>query len=179
LIFHAGTASDRLLGPYFLPPRLTGAVQLDFLQNFLPEMFQDANLQTGIRLKSLHDNVPPHLLLTFRQFLNSLYPEQRIGRDGQTTWPTRSPDLNPLYSYLRGHLQPTVRATEVSDVQYWQQQTQTGCNMIRLTPEIFQPVIQSLFGHATKTLRLSSRLTLNIFFNRQAALAWKTMLQKA
>ena len=85
LIFHAGTASDRLLGPYFLPPRVTGAVQFDFLQNFLPEMLQDANLQTGIHLKILHDSAPSHLLLTFRQFLNSLYPEQRMGRDGQTT----------------------------------------------------------------------------------------------
>jgi hypothetical protein len=134
-------------------------------------MLQDANLQTGIQLKIVHDRATPHLLLTFRQFSNSFYPEKRMGREGQAAWPARSPDLNPLYSYLRGHLHSTVRTTEVSDVQYWQQQTQAGCNMIRSTPEIFQTVIQSLFGHATKILRLSSRLTLKIFFNLQATLA--------
>ena len=87
-------------------------------------------------------------------------------RDGQTVWPARSPELHFLYSYLRGHLRCTFGVTEVSEVQYWQQRTQTGCNMIRLTPEIFQPVTQSLLSHATKVLRLSSRLTLNIFLNR-------------
>jgi hypothetical protein len=172
LILHAGTASERLLGHYFIPPRLTG-LYLDFLRNFLPEMLQDANLQTGIHLKIVHYSAPPHLLLTFRQFLNRVYPEQRMGRDGQRELPARSPDLNPLYSYLRGHLHSTVCATEVSDVEYWQQRTQTGRNMILSTPEIFQPVMQSLFRHATKVLRLNSRLTVNIYFNRQAALAWK------
>ena len=155
LIFHAGTASDRLLGPYFLPPRMTRSVNRDFLQSFLPEILQDANLQTGIHLKNVHDCAPPHLLLNLRQFLNSVYPEQRMRRDGQRAWPARSPDLNRLYSYLRGHLQCTFCATEVSEVQYWQQRTQTGCNMIRSTPRIFQPVTQSLLRHATKVLRLS------------------------
>ena len=35
------------------------------------------------------------LLLTFQQFLNTVYPEQRMGRDGQTIWPARSTDLIP------------------------------------------------------------------------------------
>jgi len=38
LIFHAGIAGDRLLGTYFLPSRLTGAVYHDYLRNVLPEL---------------------------------------------------------------------------------------------------------------------------------------------
>jgi hypothetical protein len=36
LSFHAGIARDRLLGPYFLPQCLTGAVHHDWLRNVLP-----------------------------------------------------------------------------------------------------------------------------------------------
>jgi len=72
LIFHASTASDRLLGPYFFPPRLTGAVYLDFIRNFLPEMLQDANQQTEIHLKIVHDCDLSHL------FLNPFQPNDAI-----------------------------------------------------------------------------------------------------
>jgi hypothetical protein len=41
---HAGTAADTLLGPYFLPPRLTGAVDQSFHQNLLPELLQYVDL---------------------------------------------------------------------------------------------------------------------------------------
>jgi hypothetical protein len=33
-----------------------------------------------------------------------MYPGQCIRRDGQTTWPARLPNLNPMDSYLLGHL---------------------------------------------------------------------------
>lgn len=54
--------------------------------------------------------------LAVREFFNNLFPEQRIGRGGPTAWPLRSPDLNTLDFYLRGHLKSTVCATEVSAV---------------------------------------------------------------
>jgi hypothetical protein len=57
LSFHANNADDRFLGPYFLSPRLTADVYHDFLQNFLPELLQDVDLQTGINLWFMHDNI--------------------------------------------------------------------------------------------------------------------------
>jgi hypothetical protein len=54
---------DRLLGPYFLSPRLTGAIYNDFLRKVLPEPLQDMDMQTRIQLWFMHDNVPPHFLL--------------------------------------------------------------------------------------------------------------------
>jgi len=46
LKFHAGPAGNKLLGLYFLPPRLNGAVCHDFLRNFLRELLQDVDLHT-------------------------------------------------------------------------------------------------------------------------------------
>jgi len=43
LIVHAGTAADRLLGPYFLPPRLSGTVDHNFHRNVLPELLQEVD----------------------------------------------------------------------------------------------------------------------------------------
>ena len=48
--FLEGIARDKLLGLHFLPPRLNGAVYHDFLRNFLTELLQDVDLQTGMHL---------------------------------------------------------------------------------------------------------------------------------
>ena len=39
----AGTAADRRLGPYFLPPRLTGPFDHHSHRNVLPELLQDVD----------------------------------------------------------------------------------------------------------------------------------------
>ena len=71
LSFHAGTAGDRLVGPYCLPPHLTGALYHDFLRNFLPELLLHVDLQTRIHLRFMQDGSPPH-------FLPAVLLEQRI-----------------------------------------------------------------------------------------------------
>ena len=68
----AGIPADRLLGPYFLPLCLTGAVYRDFLRKVLPELLQDMDPQTGILLWFVH---LPHFLTAVREFLNSMLPE--------------------------------------------------------------------------------------------------------
>jgi hypothetical protein len=73
LHFHAGIAGDRLLGPYFLPPHLTGALYHNFLRNVLPELLQDVGLQTRIHLWFMHDGAPAHFLLGVQEFLNNLF----------------------------------------------------------------------------------------------------------
>jgi hypothetical protein len=99
MIFHTGIAGDRLLGPYFLPPHLTVAVDHDFLRNVLQELLQDVDLQTGIYLWFMNDGAA-RFLLAFRQFLNKLFPEQWTGRGGPTARPAPCPDVNPLHFYL-------------------------------------------------------------------------------
>ena len=70
---YAGTAADRLLEPYFFPPRLTGAVEHNSHRNALPELPPDVDLQTVIYLWSMHDSATPHFVLPVRQFLNSVF----------------------------------------------------------------------------------------------------------
>jgi hypothetical protein len=94
--YHAGIAGDRLLEPYFLPPRLTGAVYHDFVQNAFPELLQDVELHIRIYLWFKHKGAPPHFLLVFRAFLNKVFTGQWLGRGGSTAWPVHCSDLNPL-----------------------------------------------------------------------------------
>jgi hypothetical protein len=163
--FHGGIARDRLLGPHFLPPCLTGAVYDGFLRNVLPELLQDVDLQTGIHIWSMPDGIPPNFLLAVREFLNKVFPGQwgaglggwgwglgGGGGDGPTAWPACSPDLNSLHFYLWRHLKSTVSATKISDVQDLQRRTHNVFEVIRTTPGIFQRVRQLAFRRATSSV---------------------------
>lgn len=66
LSFQVGNAVDRLLGPYFLPPCLTGVVYNDILQNIVPDLLQDEDPQIRIHLWIMYDTVP-HFFLQFRR----------------------------------------------------------------------------------------------------------------
>jgi hypothetical protein len=82
LSFHAGTAGDRLVGPYCLPTRLTGALCHDFLRNFLPELMQDVDLQIRMCLWFMPVGAAPHFLLEFQEFLNSVFLAQWMEQSG-------------------------------------------------------------------------------------------------
>jgi hypothetical protein len=124
LSLHAGIAEDRLLGPYYLPPHLTGAVYHDFLLNFLPGAVARRGSADGINLWSMHGGAPAHFLLAFREFLNNVFPQQWIEQGKPAARPACSPNLNPLHFYFLRNLMSTLCAAEVSDVQDLQQQIQ-------------------------------------------------------
>jgi hypothetical protein len=63
-------------------------------------------------------------------------------------WPARSPDLNPLDSYLCCHLKSIVYTTAVNGVTQLQQRVEDGCELIRNTPVISERVRQSLMRRA-------------------------------
>jgi hypothetical protein len=85
LSFHGSNAGDRLLGPYFLPPCLTGAVYHNFLQNFSPVLLQDVDLWARIHSRFIHDCAAPHFLLEVQEFWKSMFPQQWKGCSGPTT----------------------------------------------------------------------------------------------
>jgi len=78
LNFHAGTASDRFLGPYFLMPCLTGTVYRDFLRNVFPGLSQELDMQSRINLWVMHDGTLSHFLLAVRDFLKKSVPKPCI-----------------------------------------------------------------------------------------------------
>jgi len=48
--------------------------------------------------------------------LDATFPNRRIGRDGPTPWPPRSPDITPLDFFLWEYVKDKVFSTPVPDI---------------------------------------------------------------
>lgn len=138
----AGIAAFKICGSYILPPNLTGYL-VYFLQNGLPQLFQDIKLQTGIHVWFMHDGFLPHFLLAVLEFLNSVFYRILAEWGGPTPWPGCSPDLISLH-FICGDLQSLLFMLQKSV----QQRIQNGFEMICTTRGIVQQVRQSLVRHA-------------------------------
>ncbi|GBP58036.1 hypothetical protein EVAR_39752_1 [Eumeta japonica] len=64
-----------------------------------------------------NDGCPAHWRLIVMEYLNNVFPNSWIGRDGPIPWPPRSPDLTPLDFYVWGRAKELVYATEVQNVE--------------------------------------------------------------
>ncbi|KAL6417686.1 hypothetical protein ACFW04_012579 [Cataglyphis niger] len=92
----AGIIANRIIGPYFLPPRLTGEVYTNFLEHQQQLIFQ-------------HDGALAHFSRQARNILNAYYPDKWMGRDGPIIWPARLPDLNVLDYFRRDGTEAEMR----------------------------------------------------------------------
>jgi hypothetical protein len=126
-----GIIGDFLIGPFFIPPRLTGIIYPIFLENSLPELMDDVPLAVRLRSWFMHDGTPAHFSLVAREHLDETYRIRWIGRDGPILWPPRSPDLNPLNFFLWGYLKSLVYTSEIESVEELQQRIVDGCDAIR------------------------------------------------
>ena len=52
----------------------------------------------------------------FVGFLDATFPNRWIGRESQTPWPPRSPDITPLDFFLWGYVKDKVFSTPVPDI---------------------------------------------------------------
>ncbi|XP_071580324.1 uncharacterized protein [Temnothorax nylanderi] len=104
----AGITADRIIGPYFLPPRLNGEIYRNFLQNELPALLEDIPLHARAEIIFQHDGAPAHFSRQVREFLNAHYPDRWVGRGGPIIWPPRSPDLNVLDYFVWGHIKAVI-----------------------------------------------------------------------
>ena len=91
-----GILGGHLIGPVFLPSRLTGNDYLEFLASTLPELLGNIPLASLRNMFFMHDGAPAHFSRAVREYLNGRFREKWIGRGGPIQWPARSPDLNPL-----------------------------------------------------------------------------------
>lgn len=146
---------DCLIGPVFLPNRLTGQVYLDFLRNELPVLLEDVPLFNRLNLWFMHDGAPAHFSIVVRNFLNQEYNERWIGRGGPTAWPPRSPDLTPLDFYVWGHLKQLVYARSVNNLEELRQRIVNCCEEIRRTPGIFERVRRSFIRRCESCLEMN------------------------
>lgn len=113
----AGILGANIIGPYILPPRLTGPAYLNFLQNQLGDLLEDVPLHTRARMWYQHDGAPAHYALPVRQELNLQFPQRNIGRGCFVAWPSRSPDLTPCDFFLWGNMKRIVYETVVENRQ--------------------------------------------------------------
>src|SRR5678816_2810305 len=69
-----GIVGGPLIGPLFLPARLTGDVYRQFLEHDLPTLLEDIPLQLRSKMYFMHDGAPAHFSLVARNYLNTVYP---------------------------------------------------------------------------------------------------------
>lgn len=149
----AGIVGDRLIGPYLLPQRLTGAIYLNFLRHVLPELLEDVPPQMWLQ----HDGAPAHFSAEVREFLNNTFPNRWIGRGGHVAWPPRSPDLTPLDFFLWGHVKTLVYATPVETVEELTARILAACEEVQQTPGIFGAVRRNLLRRCASCVEAGGR----------------------
>ena len=117
-----------MIGPYFFNGTLTGQRYLNFLENELPLLLQEANFnQRQQQLYLQQDGGPAHNSAIVRDFLNRVYPERWIGTNGHIRWPARSPDLSPLDYFLWGYLKNVVYQTPTRYIEDLQNKIRLAC----------------------------------------------------
>lgn len=148
LVVWCGIVNGYLIGPYFFDGNVNGAAYLHFLQNELPRLLEDVDLETRRRLWLQHDGAPCHRSLIVRGFLNQRYPRRWIGIGSNVTeWPPRSPDLTSPDFFLWGYLKNVVYAQQPTTRQDMMQRITQACRalpryVLLSTVENFQRRIQ-------------------------------------
>jgi hypothetical protein len=92
----------------------------------------------------MHDDVPAHFSRVVRNVLNNTSYDRWIGRGGPTVWPPRSPDLDPLDSYLRGYLKTLMYAAPVDIEEAFHRRILDACQTIRNYSGIFERMRRSV-----------------------------------
>ena len=120
-----------LLEPVVIPGRLNSESFLNLLENDLPVLLEDIPLEARREIWFQLDGCPVHSSRRVRQWLNTKYPEQWIGRYGPSEWPARSPDLTPLDFYVWGRLKTLVYSEPVNTRNELVEKIFTKCNDMR------------------------------------------------
>ena len=116
-----GLIDNYMLGPVELPPSLDGQLYLNFLQNQLPDCFDNLPLQLRRDMFFMQDGAPAHFSRIVRDYLNNEFPNRWIGRGSQMPWPARSPDFNPLDFCVWGYMKSLVYEETINTrEQLWQ-----------------------------------------------------------
>lgn len=103
-----GLLGNDIIGPHFLPRILNAENYANFCENILPTFLEDIPLLQRQSIVYQHDGAPAHYSRNVREILNRRFPNKWIGRGGPTSWPPRSPDLNPIDFWLWGYLKNEV-----------------------------------------------------------------------
>jgi hypothetical protein len=70
-MFGAGIINDHVIGPHFFDGSLTGNKYQQFLDENIPIILEEVNLNTRHIMWFQHDGAPPHYYLCVRQYLDN------------------------------------------------------------------------------------------------------------
>lgn len=139
----AGIINRKLIGPHIFEERLDGNQYLHFLENILPNLLQNENVNLrGMYFQ--HDGAPPHYARIVSEFLNNRYPNRWIGRGGPHYWPARSPDFNPLDFFFWGYMKNLVYEEEINTRDQLLQRIITSFQEIKNRPGVIRSAVSNL-----------------------------------
>lgn len=151
----AGIIGNHLIGPYLLPPRLTGRIYHIFLRDVLRGLLEDVPIQVRRRMWFQHDGAPAHFFRDVRQLLDEQYPNRWIGRGGPITWPARSPDLSPLDYFLWGTMKDLIYTTPVESEEDLVGRIAVAAGDVQEMPNVFENVRRSLDDRCRKCIEVN------------------------
>ena len=125
-----GIVNGYLIGPYFFEGNVDRFALLDFLINNFPELMENVDFQTRLRMWFQLDGAAPHYAVIVRNYLNVLFPNRWIGRGGPVAWPARSPDLTSPDFYLWGYLKNVVYQEQPTDRENMKDRIRNACRAI-------------------------------------------------
>lgn len=132
-----GVYDNKLIGPHIFPNILTGEIYLDFLQNHLPILLDDAGVDVaGIYFQ--HDGASPHYRVIVREFLDENFRNNWIGRGGPIHWPSRSPDFNPVDYHVWGSLKSKVYSTPINTREQLLERIENACTEMKNDPVVIR-----------------------------------------
>jgi hypothetical protein len=147
LIVWCGILNGNLIGPYFFDENVNGNNYLHFLQQRLPALLEDIDLDTRQRMFFQQDGAPAHWSRIVRNHLNLTFPGRWIGRGGPVSWCPRSPDLSSLDFFLWGYLKNVVYSETPTTRENMMERITLACrsiprNILLLTVDSFERRVQ-------------------------------------
>lgn len=153
----SGILNGEFIGPFELPSRLNGDTYKSFLENDLPILLGDVNLELRRTMIFQNDGAPCHYAAQVRNYLNSTYPNRWIGRRGPINWPPRSPDLNPIDFFIWGYFKEITYAREASSEVELRAKILEAENVVRNNREAFRALKENFLRRCRLCISMGGR----------------------
>lgn len=129
----AGILKNEIIGPFFIDGNLDGPKYILLLHNHIVPAMRASAARQNIPWNDVifqQDGAPAHFARLVRTYLDLVFPNRWIGRNGPITWPPRSPDLTPLDFFLWGFLKDKVFRTVPDNLQEMRNRILENCQLI-------------------------------------------------